>query len=545
MRSGLTPFIGSLFLVILGFALGAYCSSFDAYVDKPEIAPGETVKLTLEYQGQSNEEPDLSLLQQKFTIVSRQTSTSSTFMNGNFSAKTVWTFEIFPKTTDAIVTIPRIKLGSAETLPIRITQSTKALAKEPVDGLSLEVFVDKNEVYIHAQVVFRIKITTSLPLRNGSLTKPEISDAIIEPLDEDSQREVIENGKKFHIFERSFAIFPSKSGTLTIPPIIFRGVVISDSGPTNFPSFFGHSRQVAAHSNEIVLKVKDIPQGYPKDHVFLPVENLTIEDSFDPSIPFEVNKIVTRKFMLKAYGSLSSFLPTISTPNVKHVQIYYEAGNKVDRKLDDAIEASSQFSHVYMPTAPGEILIPEQIIYWWNTKTDELQTTVIKAIEGMVTGDASPALPTDDEVKVAKESAKTESVSIHKYVIVAIVFIVFALLMMLLLVLLIRINRLKNEPAFRYEFNQRIKKIIHDCNKGQARMVYQDLSAFRLWLNKNDHISLFNDQLTILLKKLEQRLFEPQKIEDYSALLNDIKKVLKNSKAKKDKAGIFPPLYPN
>src|SRR5437879_7801619 len=85
-----------------------------------------------------------------------------------------------------------------------------------MSGLSVRAITNESEVYVHAQLILTLEIKTEMHLQSGSLAKPEISDALIETLTEDEQKEVFEDGVRSVVFTRSYAIFPSKSGTLTI-----------------------------------------------------------------------------------------------------------------------------------------------------------------------------------------------------------------------------------------------------------------------------------------------------------------------------------------
>src|SRR5580704_19725914 len=172
----------SMMAVIWLFAFNSGASSpFMAHVDKTQISAGETLTLTLEFAGSTKEEPDLSGLEQDFSIISRQSSSESTFVNGDFRAKTSWILELMPKKSTRELVIPPLKLGQHIASAITITQlEEKASAKS--DGIDLRAFTDRDKVYVNGQVIFHIEIKTSLPLRNGSLSKLELQNAIIEPL---------------------------------------------------------------------------------------------------------------------------------------------------------------------------------------------------------------------------------------------------------------------------------------------------------------------------------------------------------------------------
>jgi len=63
-----------------------------------------------------------------------------------------------------------------------------------------------------------------------------LADAVIEKLTEDSNYGTKINGVDYSVTERKYAIFPQKSGTLTIKPLVLTAAVLSGGRPA-FNSF--------------------------------------------------------------------------------------------------------------------------------------------------------------------------------------------------------------------------------------------------------------------------------------------------------------------
>ncbi len=170
-------------------------------------------------------------------------------------------------------------MGADWSSPIVITQAVNVERKN-ADGIALHVTTDKAKVYQNAELILNIEIKTALPLQSGTLNKPEIKDAIVEPLVEEGQSESIENGIRFIVVKRSYAVFPSKPGRLIIPSVVFRGIARQDRGlGGSWPGFFGGGQQVFARSPEIVIEVLDMPASYPKDQAFLPLKGTPVIES--------------------------------------------------------------------------------------------------------------------------------------------------------------------------------------------------------------------------------------------------------------------------
>lgn len=535
-------------------ALMAQAFPFTAHVEKTHIQAGETITLTLEFAGKAKNEPDLIVLERDFTIVSRQTSTESTFIDGNFRAKTSWILELLPKNSAAKLVIPAIKFDKHSSSPIDIVQSGEKVSST-TKGIELNVATDTDSVYVNAELVLNIEIKTSLSLRNGTLSKPDIRDAIVEPLLEDGQSEVIEGGIKYQVFKRSYAIFPAKAGELTIPPLVFEGTVAKARASTRaFSGFFSTGAQVSARSRDIKIKVKDVPADFPKGQPFLPLKSFLVIESFDePDPKFEVNKATTRRFELKAKGTLTSFLPTISPPTVENLQIYSESGHKVQKSVPDGIEASIKFSHVYMPTAGGKLRVPEQTIYWWDTDNDKLKTTVIRALELDVTGMAQAIADIKPpEVNEQPQAIPTEptpnSGNNRVWQMLAALFLGLWILTIIGFLVMRKLAKRKStskiaSPQSR-ELADLVKDIMTACDANDGKRAYRSLHAFRAWAEKTNNTDLLLKDFGERIGLLESALFNQQKDVDVRAILASIKRSASTMKLSKVSEPTLAPLYP-
>ena len=61
-----------IFIALIFYCLSLPASAaISAWLDHDQIAPGETVQLTLQHDGQTDSQPDLSPLKQDFQLLSR------------------------------------------------------------------------------------------------------------------------------------------------------------------------------------------------------------------------------------------------------------------------------------------------------------------------------------------------------------------------------------------------------------------------------------------------------------------------------------------
>lgn len=549
-------FFGSmLFVFYAAMILSTPSHKFSASVDKTTISPGESIRLTLEYDGQASSDPDLSKLRRSFSIISQQKSTSSTFINGSFQVKSSWVLDIYPKSNDENLIIPAISLGTSSSDPIQITQSDHGQPQaNSDDGLGFSVKANKQEAYVHEQILLSIRIKSVKLLGNSSLNKLELDDAIIEPMKQDELSEVIENGIRYRLIERSFAIFPQKPGRLVIPAQVFRGQVLE---PTKRNSFFGGFRnrvvQVVKSSSPIEIEVKSIPKSYPPGQPFLPLKSFTVIESFDQPEPrFEVNQATTRRFELKAQGALSSFLPRIAPPDIKNLKVYSEEGIKEKQINDDGILASNRFSHVYMPLAPGEIEIKAQTIYWWDTDKDRLRTTIIRPLKFEVLGAvganlvAPPPAAVEEHEAVSKREAESDESSGYQkrwMMIMGIMLLSLTTIVVFILIFKRRGSR-KKRLSRGQEFKILKKRLICACKDRDTKGAYRSYQALSRWAEENELLDLVCEPLKADIASLEKALYDAGFQGDIHETLRHIQKVLAEIKLHKKSVSGLAPLYP-
>lgn len=372
-----------IYFLVYFLSFSVLADDFIASVSKNKITSGESIELVLEYNGKTSEQPDLSVIKTEFEILSSSQSHESSYINGVGSQKTKWVLEIMALNDKANLVIPPISLGKYSTRPIIIQQSSAPYQNSQNQDLSLEAKLDRYEGYVNQEFILTINLRIKLALRQGNLPKPEIAGAIVETILESKPEEIYENGLKTTLVQRKYAIYPEKEGALLIPSLRFDGLVTDSSAR----GFFGRDKRVKAHSEKLSIKVKPVPNNFPKGEPFLPLKKLVVVESFDSDNPsFSVGEATPRRFEIKALGTLASFLPEIAPPTLPGLKIYSEPGVKANKATDEGIEASLNFSHVYMPSNGGAFTVPKKTIYWWDIEEDQLKETKIREFAFSVKG---------------------------------------------------------------------------------------------------------------------------------------------------------------
>ena len=364
-----------LSLVLLVFLTAqANAASFTASVDRNRLSEGETVELQLETDDATLfGKPDLSPLEQDFEILgSRQTNQLSN-INGKSNATTTWNISLLPKHKGELL-IPELQLGELRSAPItlHISQSD-ARSNSSVAPVFIDASLDHDSVYVQQQAVLTLRLYHSVSLYNDSnLTPLKMDDARVEQLGAPRTYEKEINGIRHGVLELSYAIFPQKSGELTIPALQFSATMADRSAGSGFT--FG--KPVRLKSPSIPLQVKPKPASYPADTVWLPARALSLNEAWNPEPDnLQVGQSVTRNLLLKVDGLSAAQLPPLKAGTPAGMRSYPEQPKLVNETHASGVSGSREESQALVPTQGGELQLPAIEVVWWNTTDDRLERT--------------------------------------------------------------------------------------------------------------------------------------------------------------------------
>ena len=200
-------------------------------VDRPSISQDESFYLEFSSDSNVDDDPDFSPLNKDFQIINQSSSSSMRIVNGRVSRENKWTLMLMAKRA-GILTIPTIRFGTDKSQEKKITIKTaaKSSGTKGTSALYIEVETDKNTLYVQSQLLYTIRVYTAINLLKLALPEPQISagDAIIEKFDNEASFEKRIQGRRYKIFEKRYAIFPQKSGTLVIDGAQFNGQYVDN-----------------------------------------------------------------------------------------------------------------------------------------------------------------------------------------------------------------------------------------------------------------------------------------------------------------------------
>ncbi len=384
-------------LALLGlFASATALARFDASVDVTTLSEADTLRLTLRTDSASiTSNPDFEPLKKDFDVLSDQRSSQIQSFNGQVDALTTWTLVLKPKHTGTLQ-IPAITLSGESTRPIGIT--VKELDPQLRRAISQTVFFETTytpkQVYVQSQIVVtrRLFYVNGAQLYGDMPNTPDIPGAMVKLLGESEHSTAVRDGRQYGMIEQRFAVFPERSGDLTIPAATVTGSVrLADSG-------MGRRIGVDVSSDTLKVSVLPIPAEYPRDAPWLPATDVELLEDWpgEPERGLATGTPSQRTLIVRADGNASSAIPPLSFTLPDSLKAYPEPAKLSETQTRSGVVGTRIESTSLVATQPGDVTLPEVHVTWWDTVNQRVRTAALPAHTITITGDptSTPSAPT-------------------------------------------------------------------------------------------------------------------------------------------------------
>ncbi|TAN66474.1 MAG: protein BatD [Methylobacter sp.] len=399
-------------LVLLSFVpSAASAAQISVSFDRNPVSLDESFQIIFTANATPDNDPDFSPLEQDFEILGKSQSSNSSLINGQFSKTIQWTLNVMAKHPGSLV-VPAVPFGDDASQPasILVTQATSNKTVNTDDDLFLEVEANPQSPYVQSQVLYTVRLYRRVEIAQASLNEPELGDAVIEKLGDDSNYNTQINGVNYLVTERKYAIFPQKSGSVTIKPLVLTAEVVANSR-SNFNGFFSSqaTRTKKILSKSVVLDVKPAPASFTGKH-WLSAEQLVLKEEWSgDNQQMKVGEPLTRTLTLLAKGATVGQLPELNTgkPVLSKVEgpvlsgaeggdgqlkTYPDQPTLQEQKKPEGLIAFREEKIAIIPSKAGFYKLPAIEIPWFNSQSQKME--VAKISEASITAiDAPGALP--------------------------------------------------------------------------------------------------------------------------------------------------------
>jgi hypothetical protein len=402
-------------LLLLNIApANVFAAQIGVSFDRNPVSLDESFQIIFTANDTPDNDPDFSPLEQDFEILGQSQNSNSSWINGQSSKTIQWTLNVMAKHPGSLV-VPQVKFGDdvSQTASILVTQATANKAVNTDDDLFLEVEANPESPYVQSQVLYTVRLYRRIDIAQAALNEPELGDAVIEKLGDDSNYNTQINGVNYLVTERKYAIFPQKSGSVTIKPLALTAEVMVNSR-TSFNSFF-NSRMTKTKkvlSKSVTLDVKPAPATFTGKH-WLSAEQLVLKEEWSgDNQQMKVGEPLTRTLTLLVKGATVGQLPELNINKTNdQLKTYPDQPVLQEQKKPEGLIAFREEKIAVIPSKAGFYKLPAIEIPWFNSQSQKMEIakipeTTITVLEatGTLPEPVAPVAPVVQQAQQAEQA---------------------------------------------------------------------------------------------------------------------------------------------
>ncbi len=396
-------------LLLFG-AAPAMALEVTARLETDQARVGDRVLLSVSVTGglQNLPEPTLPDLDADFEVLQRGNSRSFSFINGRMNNSLTLNYLLVPRREGTFTIAPITVATKDEEVtaePVKLTVSGAAPAPAPPSGSgeenlgkgNEEIFVratvDETAPHVYEQVTYRVKFYTRLnPLEYPDFKAPTTQGLWREDLPPREIALETVKGKRYRVFEKDIAVFPTAPGKLTIGASEISCLVeVPTRGEDPFSLLFRgvDGRRVTLRTDPILLEVQPLPAGAPASFRG-GVGEYTVSASLDRTEASQ-NEPITLTVKVTGEGHIRSF-GEIEMPPLPDFRVYPSQANEEILRQGSRIAGTLTRQFVLVPLSAGRKEIPSIPLSAFSPRNGRYQTLDTRAMPVTVRAGA-PGVP--------------------------------------------------------------------------------------------------------------------------------------------------------
>jgi hypothetical protein len=386
-------------------------AAVQAELDRNRITEGETVTLTiLTDDPRQNLDTDFSALDQNFQILDRRSETQLSIVNGRQTAVVRLLLTLEPKAEGEFV-IPPLKFGSDSTQAISVQVDPVPELEpgsQPPVFIEVEITPVDGPYFVHAQFGLIVRVFYQQNLTEAAISQPEPSPAALRLLQE-TPYQAERGGERYRVLERNYAVFPERSGELTIPPMQLTGRLVERRTSNVWqPAVRGRRVQVESEVLQLLIEPKPVEFSGAQ---WQPARDYRLTQQVSSGDALRVGEPVTRTVIIDAIGLEENMIIEPAWPELPGARIYPDQPQGITRDDGQWVLGHKEFRYAVVPEQEGELVLPELKVEWWDTKNNQARSAVLDAHTVSVQPSAlvPPPVPTAVATDTATEGMDSSS----------------------------------------------------------------------------------------------------------------------------------------
>jgi hypothetical protein len=400
--------------------------TFQARVDRAELAQDELVTLELRLESPDPPEKLDTTVTTDFEVVAREKSREPLISmggGGGVQIRNLYTivYRLRPTRTGAL-TVPSftavvrgrsyatqpivVKVSAAGALPRGPGASPAPGAKPqtpaqppPRGGwayrgwekdVALRAELGRREVFVGEQVPVEFWLVSPYPVAHyGSATTPHYEGFWQEVLDTPRELRPVARGAQVGYMVQRLALFPTRTGELTVDPFDLREVSIPVRGGGFDVS--GDVVQLERRSAPVTVKVKPLPAGPPPGFEPANVGSLSLEVSATPE-RVAVGEPITVRMIIRGDGNVRAVVPP-RLPEVAGARAFAPASADRAEPRGGRFLGTRTVETVLVPDRAGELVVPGLEWPFFDPHSGKYQTVLTPALRVTVVPAAAAPPP--------------------------------------------------------------------------------------------------------------------------------------------------------
>jgi BatD DUF11 like domain len=352
-----------------------------ATLDRSSVQLGETVTLNLRVDDANGgmSMPDLSALNQDFSVLGTSQNSSLSVINGSATSTLTFGIALRPRHVGSLQ-IPALSVGGNQTRPLQLqVTAPDPAAATARQNVFMEAKVEPQRGYVGQQLSYVVRLYYATSISNGALSAPQLDGVEVSRVGDDLNYDAERGGRTYHVLERRYALIPQRAGRIEIPAADFQGEAIDPNDPN---SFFGSSTPLSASAPAVAVDVQEAPADWGKS-AWLPARqlSLTLDGWPDAQNQARVGQPLNLTMTLQATGLAYESLPALSLPPLDGAKAYPDKPVTGTRQDGPWLVGRRQQTFAIVPERPGRLIIPATTLKWWNVLTDRMEVAQVPAHE--------------------------------------------------------------------------------------------------------------------------------------------------------------------
>lgn len=411
---------GLLVLTVLTLGLWSPTAwaAFTASTDRTQLAPGESVQLTLQSDRSGNSQPQLAPLDKDFEVLGRSTSTSVQFVNGSMSSLRQVRLVLAPRHSGR-VEVPALQWDGENSSAIELNVTTPGASAsthgtaasgsaEGATGAAAHVFLttslDALQPHVQSALALTVRLYSDQKLYQATLDLPGNADVRVQRIGSDATVQETRNGRTYQVTSRHYLLVPQRSGELQLDGPVLNAQVadINKHFDPFIERLFGQlqieggvsgTRPLRLRGDAIKLAVQPRPPAW-RTADWLPAQQLTLDQAWRPADKVvAVGEPLTRQLRLAAVGQSASQLPDLAAHLAmpEGLQAHAEDPRLTEELRDGHIVALREQDLTLLADRPGRYQLPEVRLPWWDVVHHQRREAVLPALTVDVVAAANTA----------------------------------------------------------------------------------------------------------------------------------------------------------